>query len=144
MLPPLTEQEQQKNLAQNRPPRRRSFWRSVVEVVVLLVLIVGVIAGYYRETRLPFDSSTWKAATQSAEGIERRGRMCDDLLAGNRLIGMTQTRVIELLGLPDSNALMKEWDIGYTVGHAGIDPLFLVLKFDSNDRVVAYDIQSFG
>ncbi|MBW3635845.1 MAG: hypothetical protein KY445_05180 [Armatimonadetes bacterium] len=141
--PPLTDEQAANTEKEHRRQGfTKSLRRGIIEVALLFALISGGFAGYYYFTRLPFDSSQWKAA-RSYEKWHIRERMSNDLQKNNRLLGWHRSEIISLLGKPDQ-VKVREWNIGYMIGSSIIDPIMLVFKFDKQERVVEYDVKTFG
>jgi hypothetical protein len=92
--PPLTdEQAALTDKSRRREYFKKSLRRGAIELALLLCLIVGGPVSYYHFTRLPFNSSQWKAA-QSYEKQHIRRRMCADLRRNNRLVGLHRSEII--------------------------------------------------
>jgi len=107
----------------------------ILGVASILAVIVGepVVRDY--SSRVPFDSSQWRAENeQGAEGV--RVHMVDDLLRKHQLVGMSRDQVNDLLGVPPVTEYFREYDYVYCLGHErgafGIDSEWLVLKFKGN------------
>ena len=112
----------------------------ILGVASILAVIVGepVVRDY--SSRVPFDSSQWRAENeQGAEGV--RVHMVDDLLRKHQLVGMSRDQVNDLLGVPPVTEYFREYDYVYCLGHErgafGIDSEWLVLKFKGNVVVEA-------
>lgn len=104
------------------------------------------LSEYLRRT--DFDSQAWKAAAGQS-GIPRtedRLTMVDDLLDSGVLDDKSLSEVLELLGPDDGPegtgygaGYFRNWDLVYWLGtergFIGIDSEWLVVKFDSTDRV---------
>ena len=167
MLPPLSGGTEIVIPEQDRWRHKTSRWRrSVVELTVLVMVVIGVWSGYQYSLRLPFDAEQWQAAGQAVETWPLRQRMLPDLFHRHRLVGMTRAEVIALLGRPDEDWMPNSrrgqsptsslepsraphhqpgrgWHMGYYVGSRMLDPILLVLKFDGQQRVQDYDTQTF-
>ncbi len=65
--------------------------------------------------------------------------MVDDLLRQNRLVGITRTEVVALLGTPAQTGYFREYDLVYWLGPErglfSIDSEWLVMRTDSLGRV---------
>lgn len=101
----------------------------VVLVAALVVLVWDTSAG--PPSRSPFDSARWKA--QSGTGCDRAGlrrTMTGDLLATHLRNGMTESRVLALLGRPERSerrGLVVWWT--FETGSDGLDCTTLVVRF---------------
>ena len=107
----------------------------ILGVASILAVLFGdpVVRDY--SSRVPFDSSQWRAENeQGAEGV--RVHMVDDLLKKHQLVGMSRDQVNDLLGVPPVTAYFREYDYVYWLGQERgafpIDSEWLVLKFKGN------------
>jgi hypothetical protein len=97
--------------------------------------------------RCPFDSRVWKASLADDPWQNPiRLRMVDDLIRHHRLIGLSRSNVLELLGQPPPTGKFSDWDLVYCLGPErglfSIDSEWLVIRFDKNDKVIeAEDVQ---
>lgn len=96
--------------------------------------------------RIPFDSATWKDPTLvHSSGAPVRIRMVDDLLWRYRLVGMSRSKIDELLGPPTQTGYFGAYDYVYWLGpersYFSIDSEWLVIKI-RNGRVVEAHIAS--
>jgi hypothetical protein len=100
-----------------------------------------------------FDAEIWKAdifdkkTKRYVHDTDWPPRLCmiDDLMAGGRLIGMTKSQVIELLGPPDSTThfgpldgkspFELEYYLGPERGFIRIDSEVLGIEFDRDGKV---------
>ena len=69
-----------------------------------------------------------------------RSRMMRDLTKKHRLVGMTKSEVISLLGPPTPTDKWRHYDLIYVIGPDGIDDKWLLFKLDDRGRVVGYVI----
>ena len=71
-----------------------------------------------------------------------RLEMADQLIAQNKLHGMTRVEVVELLGEQSTTNKFKDWDMVYWLGNErgfmSIDSEWLVIHLDANGRVRDY------
>lgn len=112
--------------------RSRYWWFAACVVALLLA---SAVFGCCPFTELllshGFNSEKWKNGSELD-----RGRMSQDLMRSDRLIGLTRPEVLELLGPPDHDLdLAYRIDIGFRFGFT---PWLYVLnvRFDSTGRVV--------
>ncbi len=88
--------------------------------------------------RRRFDGELW-TRDLAADYSDWPPRLCmvDDLLARNRLNGMTSRQVVELLGPPDRNypGFAVEYYLGPERGFLRIDSETLVIEFGSDGKV---------
>lgn len=91
-----------------------------------------------------FDADLWKAdvfdkrTKKYAFDRDWPPRLCmvDDLMASARLVGMTKSHVIELLGPPDGkNSFEFEYHLGPGRDFIGIDSEALRIEFDRDGKV---------
>lgn len=124
-------------------------------VVALLVLIIagGFVSGVIpflwivgsnsikeAALRVNFDSAGWKNPKSTSGEFSVRQRMVNNLIAQNRLIGLTKRQVTDLLGQPEF-VVHREcyYDLGLESGWLKIDNESLVLEFDSHARVIGVE-----
>ncbi len=105
----------------------------VLGMCVIFGIIFGMPVVKDYASRQPFDPIVWKAEnTHSAKGI--RVHMVDDLLRKHALVGMSQSQVDALLGVPPSSEYFREYDYVYWLGQErgafAIDSEWLVLKLE--------------
>lgn len=94
--------------------------------------------------RRGFDSAAWKA-NQAADPLwPDRLCMVDDLLARVTFVGLSQERVVELLGPGDRGPLSNGWNAVYWLGPQRgafrMDEEVLALRFGPEGLVVEYRI----
>lgn len=86
-----------------------------------------------------FDSATWRDTAPVYSKEAPRGCMVDDLLAGDRLLGMPMDDVTVLLGVDPPTGYFADFDRVYWLGPErglfSIDSEWLVIRVDSNRRV---------
>jgi hypothetical protein len=115
--------------------KHRYWW---LAITAILLFAVSAVCGCCPCTELllshEFNSQKWKTGTALD-----RGRMSQDLMRNDRLIGLTRPEVWELLGPPDHHfddnpTLYYRIDIGFRFGFT---PWLYVLhvRFDSAGRV---------
>ena len=77
-------------------------------------------------------------------GWPTRLRMIDDLMASKRLNGLKRDQVESLLGPRDDTDKWEDWDLVYWLGPERglirIDSEWLVIRFDSGERVTDYQL----
>lgn len=112
-----------------------------VLVIAWLFLVPPLEERWHRRT---FDSRLWKANQAVEQLWPDRLCMVDDLMATVSLVGLSRTRVIELLGPGDHTRAWPGWDAVYFLGPERgmfrIDSEMLVVRFGQDDRVVEYRI----
>jgi hypothetical protein len=108
--------------------------------VVAAGLVVGAIV---LDARRPkpgrFDGRLWKlVGPQDDDRLD----MADDLIARDRLAGLTRAKVLKLLGEPNGNGRFQPGDLAYRLGleraYMPVDFEWLVVHFDDQDRVARY------
>ena len=91
-----------------------------------------------------FDAVAWRVQESTEQDSMWPPRLCmvDDLMASRRLIGMTKTQVVELLGPPEpegfpfgANASDIHYYLGPDRGFIRIDSEWLLLKFGEDGRL---------
>lgn len=75
----------------------------------------------------------------------KRVYMVDDLLAKRKLVGEPKKKIIQLLGKPSETGRFKEMNqavyyLGDERGFISIDSEWLILQFDSDNKVVEYKV----
>lgn len=87
-----------------------------------------------------FDSAIWKDTLAVYSKLAPRGCMVDDLLAHHKLVGLSRTEVIALLGEDPRSEYFSDYDFVYWLGpkHGGVstDSEWLVMKFGASDEVI--------
>jgi hypothetical protein len=131
--------------------RRGVAYKPVVLALGLLLPYVVAIAWLFlrppledRWHRRTFDSRLWKANQAVDHSWPDRLCMVDDLMATVPLLGLSKSRLIELLGPGDHTRAWARWGAVYFLGPERgmfrIDSEMLVVRFDQDDRVVEYRI----
>lgn len=90
----------------------------------------------------PFEPQQWKAVRNSDPATLRiRMLMLDDLMENKLKTGIDSMAVKEMLGEPE-----RHYGFSYSLGMIteGIDPMYLIVKFDSVGYVNKLDIESEG
>lgn len=108
--------------------------------VVAAGLVVGaILLDNARPRPGRFDGRLWKLV-----GIEDDDRleMADDLIARQKLDGLTRGKVKKLLGEPNDTGRFKPGDLAYRLGlersYMPVDFEWLVVHFDEHDKVSRY------
>ena len=99
----------------------------------LLCMVTILLTNCSESKQVTFDSQQWKSWEESEDIPSLRWYMTEDLLENERLNGMTEERIIKLLGPPEGK-YANEWN--YFLGHTGrgIDTGTLFIRF--NDQLV--------
>lgn len=91
--------------------------------------------------QITFDSKQWQIHLADRDTIKQK--MVNDLLSKHQLIGMTQTKIDEILGKPPQTEYFKDYDYVYWLGpersSLSIDSEWLGIKFEKG-IVVRVDI----
>jgi len=134
-LPPLTEDEARQNAVQHQREQREGklLFIGFVRWCVVVGCISLVLILYDKFTQKPFNSEAWKRAVSSGQ-VSERAAMSDDLVYGDRLIGLSRSQMIELLGKPDDEPV-RDWDVGYSLGTSFMSVNMLLLKFDEQKQI---------
>ena len=89
-----------------------------------------------------FDPVIWRDEVQIQKGVGLK--MADQLIAQDKLHGLTRAEVVELLGEPPATQYFKDQDLVYRLGpersFISIDSEWLVLHLDATGRVRDYRI----
>jgi hypothetical protein len=97
-------------------------------LVLFFVLIIGLRGKLSGES---FDSQKWKMADMNSEdNLSLKWDMMNSLRNNHNLVGMKKSKIIDLLGKPDttfSNAKTFRYFLGYS--HFGIDTGTLIIEF---------------
>lgn len=132
-----------------RPVRRsRALTIALIILVILVsmfvipsVLFFGSIIGdaiKERRSRIPFDSNTWKTSLSKPHDSIRL-RMVDDLLRSRKLVGMTRTELVAILGEPPLLPSRRDYDMVYWLGpqrgYMGLDSESLGVRLSADQRV---------
>lgn len=99
---------------------------------------------------MAFDQSVWDADRRWGENpdarINMRAFMIDDLMSNHLRKGMTKAQVVSLLGesklleYPGSNRFA--YYLGFSCGFLCMDPDFLAVDFDRQDKVISFHVVS--
>ena len=108
--------------------------------VVAAGLVVGALVMDARRVRPGrFDGRLWKLVGPEDDD---RLAMADDLIARNRLEGLTRARVRKMLGEPGGGGRFQSGAFAYRLGleraYMPVDFEWLVICFDDQDKVSRY------
>lgn len=108
--------------------------------VVAAGLVVGAIVLDARRVKPGrFDGRLWRLVGPEDDD---RLAMADDLIARNRLDGMTRARVRKMLGEPTDSGRFQPGALAYRLGlervYMPVDFEWLVICFDDQDKVSRY------
>jgi hypothetical protein len=116
--------------------RRSAATRWIVGGVSILST-VATATYWYTGRSLPFDAARWHEPHET--GI--RARMAERLISEHRLLGLTQGKVVDLLGSPNAADYCHPDEFGYWLGPERgplpLDSEWLCLQTDGGGRVVA-------
>lgn len=92
--------------------------QSILHLILLLVAVAGLCLVAY--TLLPpdasdFDAELWRNDVDLYEPYERL-ELADELIATDRLDGLTREQVVTLLGPDCDCSYFSEWDLVYWLG----------------------------
>lgn len=124
-------------------------WKISIGIIAGLVVVLAIVlsspigrfillGGLSEMEEQPFDSQQWKDVRNSDLIVKRiRLMMVDDLLEKKLKTGMDSITIKEMLGEPE-----REHGFSYGLGTLteGIDPFFLIIKFDSVGLVSKFDV----
>jgi hypothetical protein len=87
-----------------------------------------------------FDATVWKDTLAVYSRLAPRGCMVDDLLAHHKLVGLSRTEVIALLGEDPQSEYFSDYDFVYWLGpKRGLtskESEWLVMRFGESDQVI--------
>jgi hypothetical protein len=110
-----------------------------VALGVSVVFTVWGVDAYLKQKASRFDSTIWRDESLGESLGDVRFRMVEDMLASHRLVGMSRTDVLKLLGTPTSFDEEHESGLIYYLGTGDqwipIDPYILEIRFDVNGLV---------
>ena len=112
------------------PFKNPYYW--ITSFIAIPIVIAGTIAIWYLVAttyqKKEFHKITWN------ENKEYRYELVDDLIESNKLIGLTQEEIINLLGEADYNEdLVYGYYIGYSKAYfLNLDPDWLEIEFVNN------------
>ena len=133
-------------------------WRKnkIAFVVALLITILSVVfnkpisnIGIFSTVnkinignRLPFISSKWQDSSLVHSNNSVRNRMVDDFMFSYKPYQKSKSEILKLLGNPDYNEELKDWDLVYWIGEEdklfGSSSIWFVIEFDSIGLVAEY------
>lgn len=126
-------------------------WKITIGIIAglaVMLLIIGLsplgrfilTGGLANTAEQPFDARQWKEV-KDEEPYKMRIRlmMLDDVMENRLKIGMDSTEVKEMLGEPE-----RQYGFTYRVGMLapGMDPMYLILKFDSKGKMNTLDVEN--
>ena len=92
--------------------------------------------------RLPFISSKWQDSSLVHSNNPVRNRMVDDFMVSHKPYQKSKSEILKLLGKPDYNGELKEWDLVYWLREEdklfGSSSIWFVIEFDSIGLVAEY------
>jgi outer membrane protein assembly factor BamE (lipoprotein component of BamABCDE complex) len=101
--------------------------------------VVAVLSWAFFISPLPFVASWWNVDYERGTSLKTRYRVADRLASSGRLVGMTRTEVIALLGTPPGSDKFQDHGLVYVLGPGrgwiAIDYEWLLVDFDSAGRV---------
>ena len=90
----------------------------------------------------PFISSKWKDSSLIHSDNPVRERMVNDFIMSYKPYQKSKSEILKLLGNPDYNEELKEWDLVYWLGEEdklfGSSSMWFVIEFDSSGLVAEY------
>lgn len=92
--------------------------------------------------RFPFISSKWQDSSLVRSNHPVRIGMVDDFMISYKPYQKSKPEILKLLGKPDYNEELKEWDLVYWLSEEdalfGASSMWFVIEFDSNGAVSEY------
>jgi hypothetical protein len=115
--------------------------------VVLLIIWTSpvgrfILSGGLTTEEQPFDAQLWKSVEDQDQSKMRiRLLMVDDLMENHLKTGMDSSAVKEMLGEPE-----RKYGFSYGLGMLtpGMDPLYMILSFDTNGKIDNMDVETEG
>lgn len=131
----------------------KKSWKISIGIIAGLVVVVTIVwmspmgrfilmGGLSDIKEQPFESQQWKAVRNGDQATMRiRLMMVDDLMEKKLVTGMDSSSVKKMLGEPE-----RQYGFSYGLGTLteGIDPFFLIVKFDSVGTVSKLDVTNEG
>jgi outer membrane protein assembly factor BamE (lipoprotein component of BamABCDE complex) len=118
------------------------LWIGIAIAISLFAVFICMIWFWLSCQHKTFNPVIWRDENQVQAGV--RLEMADDLIAHDKLNGMTRVEVVNLLGEPTKTNKFKDWDLVYWLGQERsfipIDSEWLVVYFDANGLVRDYRI----
>lgn len=128
-------------------------WKIILGIIagIMVVLIIICISplgrfvitgGLGTLKEQPFNAEQWKEVESSDPETKRiRLMMLDDLMENGLLTGKDSTMVKEMLGEPE-----RIYGFSYGLGTIteGIDPIYLIIDFDSLGKVSKLNVENEG
>jgi hypothetical protein len=112
-----------------------------ISLIVFFIIISALRIIFIRHNRT-FNSAVWQDKNQLETGV--RLEMADDLIANDKLHGMTRAGVFKLLGGLTKTNKFSDWDLVYYLGNErsfiSIDSEWLVIYFNAEGKVEDYRI----
>jgi hypothetical protein len=135
--------EDANNSSHNRWPWYvRAILGVAVSAAALLILYFGWVFSrfttpYTGRQPIPFEHEAWLADTDERQGA--RYLMLDDLFAKHPLVGLSRNDLEALLGPIKRRNPSTGWSyyLGPEPSPFGVDDAWLLVEFDSSDRVVS-------
>jgi hypothetical protein len=125
---------------------RFSVRRALSLIAILLAVGLSTLAAvnYWKTRPLPFDRTVWNAEPEDADDF-RRHRMADWLLKQRRLLGMSRTEIVSMLGEPAKTSHFRSYDLVYVLGNErgwiSIDSEWLLMRLDGSGHVSMAEIR---
>jgi hypothetical protein len=119
----------------------------IIALCIILVIASWFVSRYVNQMPLTFDKNKW--LNERFPDYSTRYRMVKDLTRQYRLVGMTRTDIIGLLGEPDNFSSTNQNEMQYCLQEkysTDIDPVssdHLVLYFDETGRLRGYKINHY-
>jgi outer membrane protein assembly factor BamE (lipoprotein component of BamABCDE complex) len=105
-------------------------------IIIFIVLISIIVCGIEVSKNISekkFDSQNWKTTKMNAEDdCSLRWDMMNSLRNNYKLVGMSKSEILNLLGKPDENFTSENtfrYYLGYS--HSGIDTGSLIIEFEN-------------
>lgn len=104
-------------------------------LIIVLILFFSACSSKFNTD---FDSEKWKNWVETETTMTLRWDMRKDLTREHKLVGMTSTEIIQLLGIPEQKTKNKYL---YNLGSArhGIDQGLLTLEIE-NKKVISFKV----
>ena len=135
--------------------------KAALIVSILLIILIVIFHKHIRLPRLfgdyetinsiteseftsPFISSKWQDSILVHSDLPIRIGMIDDFIGHRNLYQLNKEEILHLLGKPDNNDELKEWDLVYWLGEeqlfVGSYTQWFAIEFDSSGMVSEYII----
>ena len=123
----------------------KSRYKTLIGLILFSSIYIYVF--YFEDPvdHMEFNSVIWKETPAEHSLDSVRLRMVDDFLDQYDVIGMSESKIIDLLGSSDNTNYFKNYDLVYCLGqetgsYFGIDSQWLVFEIDELNTITSFQI----